>query len=115
MMNKLFSDTEKGGTCTINMVNPTLNEILNENDHIYADLLYQLSQRQKELLIAIVKEGKAESITGGNFVKKHNLNTPSTIQSSISTLINKQIITRRDGKYEAYDKFFSLWIKSRLG
>jgi len=115
MMNKLFADTEKNSTCTKEMVNRALTDILEENSQIYADLLYQLTQRQKELLIAIIKEGKATAITGGKFIKKHNLNSPSTVQASISTLIEKQIVTKREGEYEAYDKFFSLWVLSKLG
>lgn len=114
MMNRLFAYTDKGSTCTIDMVNQTLVDILDENSNIYVDLLYQLTQRQKELLLAIIKEGKATAITGGKFIKKHNLHSPSTVQASIATLIDKQIVTKRDNEYEVYDKFFGQWVLSRF-
>lgn len=73
VMNRLFSDTPTGGVCTKDMVGDAVKSIVNDNSCIYEDLLYQLTSRQKDLLIAINKEGKAREITGGKFVKKHGL------------------------------------------
>lgn len=114
MMNRLFSDTVPNSMCTDEMVTTALAEILDDNSQMYADLLYQLTQRQKELLVAIAKEGKATAITGGQFIKKYHLNTPSTVQSSILFLINKQLVTKHNNQYEVYDKFFALWLATKV-
>lgn len=113
MMNQLFANTSPQGKCSEDMVTAALSQILDENSQLYADLLYQLTQRQKELLVAIAKEGKASAITGSKFIKKYHLNTPSTVQTSISFLINKQLVTKSNNQYEVYDKFFALWLASK--
>lgn len=108
--NQLFADMERGDTCTVGMVDTAVNEIIDSNSTIYADLLYQLTSRQKELLLAINREGKAKAITGSRFIKKHNLSSASTIQTTIKALLEKQLITRNLDTYEVYDKFFSIWL-----
>lgn len=114
MMNRLFSNTAPQTRCTCENVWSALSEILDENSQMYADLLYQLTQRQKELLIAIAKEGKTTAITGGKFIRKYHLNSPSTVQASVSYLINKQLVTKTGNQYEVYDKFLALWLAIKV-
>lgn len=110
-MNQLFSDTERGDVCTMEMVDLAVGEIISSNSIIYADILYQLTSRQKDLLLAINREGKVKAITGGRFIKKYNLPTPSTIQTTIKSLMDKQLVMRNLNTYEVYDKFLALWMK----
>lgn len=112
VMNRLYSDTGAGETCTTSMVDYAVREIVDGNATIYTDLLYQLAPRQKELLIAINKEGKAQSISSGKFVKKHSLQSPSTVQTAAKALVDRQLVTFNQGTYEVYDKFFSIWLSS---
>lgn len=112
MMNRLFSDTPEGGNCTPAMVDNAIKSIIDENSSIYSDLLYQLTGRQRELLLAINRERKATAITGGKFVKRHALQSPSTVQTAIKALIDRQIVTSDKGVYEVYDKFFSIWLET---
>lgn len=55
---------------------------------------------QKELLLAINREGKAEAITSGKFIKKHSLQSPSTVQTAAKALVDRQIVTFNQGAYE---------------
>ena len=112
VMNRLYSDTGIGEICDASMVDYAISEIVGGNGAIYTDLLYQLSPRQKDLLLAINKEGHARGITSGGFVKKHSLQSPSTVQTAAKALIDRQIITCNRGEYEIYDKFFALWLDS---
>ena len=110
VMNQLFSNTDRGEACTPDMVEPAISQIVRDNSIIYADLLYQLTFRQKELLLAICREGKAKAITGSKFIKKYHLPAASTIQTSIKSLLDSQLVTRSQDTYEVYDKFFALWL-----
>lgn len=114
VMNRLFSDTPVGGVCTKDMVREAVRSIVDDNSCIYGDLLYQLTSRQKDLLIAINKEGKASEITGGKFVKKHGLQSPSTVQTAARSLVDRQIVTCEKGVYEVYDRFFSIWLETHI-
>lgn len=110
VFNQLYMTMQEGEVCTPNMLDQTINEIINSYSSNYADLLYQLTSRQKQLLIAINREGKARELTSSRFIKKHHLSTASTIQVALKSLMEKQLITHNLGEYEVYDKFMSLWI-----
>ena len=112
-LNYLFADTASGETCEMDMIDVAVNEIVKDNGTIYADLLYQLTAKQKELLVAINKEGKVKAITGSKFIKKHHLTAASSVQTTVRSLMDKQLVTSHLGIYEVYDKFFSIWL-SRL-
>ena len=114
VMNRLFSDTPEGADCTLNMVDVAVKSIIDENSSVYSDLLYQLTGRQKELLMAINRERKATAITSGKFVKKYALQSPSTVQTAIKSLVDRQIVTKDKGVYEVYDKFFSMWLETHM-
>lgn len=110
VFNQLFMTMQDGEVCTLNMLDQTIDDIINSYSSNYADLLYQLTPRQKQLLIAINREGKARELTSSRFIKKHHLSTASTIQVAQKSLLEKQLITHNLGEYEVYDKFMSLWI-----
>ena len=113
VLNYLFADTAKGETCKMEMIDVAVDEIVKDNGSMYADLLYQLTAKQKELLMAINKEGKAKAITGSKFIKAHHLSAASSVQTTIKSLMDKQLVTSHLGIYEVYDKFFGIWL-SRL-
>jgi len=113
VLNYLFADTVLGETCGNDMIDVAVDEIVKDNGTIYADLLYQLTAKQKELLIAINKEGKVKAVTGSKFIKKYHLTAASSVQTTIKSLMDKQLVTRHLGIYEICDKFFGIWL-SRL-
>ena len=113
VLNYLFADTAMGETCKMEMIDVAVEEIVRDNGSMYADLLYQLTAKQKELLMAINREGKAKAITGSKFIKAHHLSAASSVQTSVKSLMDKQLVTNYLGVYEVYDKFFGIWL-SRL-
>ena len=80
------------------------------NTETYQDILYQLTTRQKELLLAIGREGQAQQITGSAFIKRYRLSSASSVQKAAETLVRQHIITHDKGVFEIYDKFFALWL-----
>ena len=113
VLNYLFADTAVDGCCKMEMIDVAVDEIVKDNGAIYADLLYQLTAKQKELLVAINKEGKVKAVTGSKFIKKHHLTAASSVQTTIKSLMDKQLVTSHLGVYEVYDKLFGIWL-SRL-
>lgn len=56
-----------------------------------------MPEKQKELLIAITKEGKASAITYGAFIKKYRLPSSSSVQSALKGLLEKDFVTQEAG------------------
>lgn len=90
-------------------INKAIRTILQGNSFAYRSLLYQLAPKQKEVLRAIAKEGKVESIMSKRFLGKYHL-TSSTVQGAVKILLDRDFITQEDGCYYVYDYFFGLWI-----
>jgi hypothetical protein len=73
-------------------------------------MLFQLPLKQKELLVAISKAGKAQNITSTDFVRRYHLSSTSSVQSAIKGLLEKNFVTSTFGVYEVYDRFFAMWL-----
>lgn len=110
VMNELFSLTPQHGTCDEDMLDIAIKNILRANEFTYQSLLFQLPIKQKELLMAIAREGKAQNLTSSAFVRKYRLTSSSSVQSAIKGLLEKNFVTSNLGVYEVYDKFFALWL-----
>ena len=110
VLNELFYLTPQHGTCDEDMLDIAIKNILRANEFTYQSLLFQLPIKQKELLMAIAKEGKAQNLTSSAFVKKYRLTSSSSVQSAIKGLLEKNFVTSNLGVYEVYDKFFALWL-----
>ena len=85
-----------------------------KQEEAYKDVLYQLTARQRDLLVAVSREGKARQITGTPFIKHHHLTSASSIQKSAHSLVDRQLLTHHQGIYEVYDKFMSEWLRELL-
>ncbi|MCR4959807.1 MAG: ATPase [Prevotella sp.] len=108
MLNQLYA------TCShvqIKDVDMAEQEIINQNEEAYKDTLIQLSTKQRDLLVAICKEGKARQITGSQFIKRHHLVSASSVQKASAALVDKQLLTLHQGVYEPYDKFLAAWLR----
>lgn len=107
----LFAFTPVGATCDESMVEPAIASVVDSYRFNYQETLFRLPERQKELLVAIAKEGNAKSITSGEFVKRYSLTSPSSVQAAVKGLLEKDFITLFNGSYSIYDKLFEIWLR----
>ena len=110
MMNELYALTPDGETCRLEQIEAAERNIILAQETSYRELLSNLPPRQKTVLQAIAKEGKARNITSQQFIKKYNLGSASSIQSAVKLLLKSDLITQTDGVYRVYDFFFSRWL-----
>ena len=111
VLNQLFATKDE---VAISDIDKAVEQIINQNEEAYKDVLYQLTARQRDLLVAVSREGKAKQITGMSFVKKHHLSSVSSVQKAALSLTDKQLLTHQQGIYELYDKFMAEWLQRRV-
>ena len=75
------------------------------------ELLPFLTEKQKELLVAICKEGHATALTSGKFIHRYSLPSASSVQSALKGLLEKDFITREGNTFQVYDRFFAEWLR----
>ena len=111
ILNVLYSRTEAGNTCVPDMVDDAIEFIIRLSSDTYESLFYQMPEKQRLLFLAISREGKASEVTGGKFIKKHKLNSASSISAALKGLLEKDFITMDKNVYSVYDQFFVLWLR----
>lgn len=113
MMNEMFALTEKGTVCTPEYVDIAWENIILSQEDRYQSILYNLAPKQKEVLYAIAKDGKAENITSAEFIRKHRLVSASSVQAAMKPLLKNDIVTCDDGTYRVYDYFFAAYLAGK--
>ena len=113
VLNSLYSLTQDGETCTIDKVETAIDNILSQLSFTYSSLLFQLPAKQKEVFMAICKEGKVKEITSSKFLNTYKL-TASSVQGAIKGLLDKDFITYDLAIYSAYDKLFEEWLRRQM-
>lgn len=111
VMNILYLRTAHSQECTVEMVDGAIDYLLDLYSDNYETLLEQMPQKQKLVFQAIVSEGRAENVTGGEFINKYSLWSSSSVMSAVRSLLEKDFITRDGDVYTPYDKFFTLWLR----
>lgn len=113
-LHNVFAYNEPDAEVTEEMIDTTVRDILQEREYSFLSQLSPLNYAQKEILIAIAKEGKASEVTSVAFVKRHSLQSPSSVQNAIRHLLKYQMITyQQDGRTKIYsisDRFLQMWI-----
>jgi len=74
---------------------------------------YLLDQQflMKCLVIAIAKEGEVAKPNTNQFLQKHKLPTPSSVNQALKTLLDKEILFKTHDGYKVYDVFLKRFIK----
>lgn len=111
VLHTLYDMTPVNQVADISMVEEAICQIIGSFQYTYSETLFRMPEKQKELLIAITKEGKASAITSGAFIKKYRLPSSSSVQSALKGLLEKDFVTQEAGTYQIYDRFFGLWLQ----
>lgn len=113
-LHNAFAYTSPDVEISKEIIDVTVKDILQEREHSFLTQLSLLNYAQKETLIAIARDVNAYEITSVAFVKKHSLQSPSSVQNAVRHLLKFQMITyHTDGNTKVYslsDRFLRMWI-----
>jgi len=113
IMNVLFMRTHEGEICNKDSLSEAVNYVIDFSSETYEDLIYQLPEKQKQVLLAISRERKAQNITSSSFVRKYSLTSASSVNSAVKGLLDKGLLIQNRGIYQVYDLFLDVWIRER--
>lgn len=110
LMHEAFIEISAGETCDRAVLDKCYDNMLEEVAENYNNVLGSLTERQKDALFAIAREGNAERIMSGSFIKRHALASASAMQSAVKKLLESELITVKGGIYSLSDILFRLYI-----
>jgi AAA+ ATPase superfamily predicted ATPase len=90
--------------------------ILHEQEINYQSNYNLLTDNQAQLLTSIACEGRVKAPTSLDFILRHQLPAPSSINMALKSLQDKEFLFY-DAKqgYMVYDRFFGMWLKKLAG
>lgn len=112
ILNELYAQIKSSPITTDDVVY-VLDYVTRLSARGFEERFHSFSYNQKQLLIAIAKEGKANGITSMSFIKRHSLKSPSTVQSAAKALYDNEVITKEDDAYLIYNRLLALWIRKK--
>lgn len=106
VLNQLYTSISCQSPLQIEDVKSCIIDILNQQKFAYQALIYQLTPKQKQVLMAIAQEGKPNSLLSQDFLQKYHLGA-STVQGAVKVLMDRDFITQDNGIYMLCDKFLA--------
>ena len=113
ILNMLYTHAISESAITTEDAKSVMTAILSHHRFVYESLLFQLSPKQKQVLLAIANEGNATGVTSQAFLQKYKLGS-STVQGAIKVLTERDFISYDNDSYQVSDRFFREWILKRF-
>lgn len=110
LMNELYAWTKPGEVANLPMMENALTFVIKTYARTFQEQMSTYPEAQKQLLIAIAKEGNAELVTSVAFCKKHSMKSPSTVQSALRVLHDKGIIRKEGNSYSITNRLLGMWL-----
>ena len=88
----LYTHAISESTITTEDAKSVMTTILSHHRFVYESLLFQLSPKQKQVLLAIANERNATGVTSQAFLQKYKLGS-STVQGAIKVLTERDFIS----------------------
>lgn len=110
LLNRLYEQYE-----TVNDVRQAesvLLQILEENTPVYQNFIALLTDNQLALMQAIAKEGLVIAPNSGEFIKRYGLKAPSSVNTAMKSLQEKELIYKSSAGYMVYDRFMGMWLQT---
>lgn len=110
LLNRLYAQYEI--VSEIQQAELILMQLLEENTPVYQNLIALLTDNQLALMRAIAKEGVVAFPNSGEFVKRYGLKAPSSVNTALKSLREKELIYKSAEGYMIYDRFMGLWLQT---
>ncbi len=88
-------------------------QCIQTQSYAYTTIWEGLAGKQRELAIALSKM-PGENVYSRDFIARHDLGSPSSIQTALEALEKKGILERENGGYSLSDVFFAEWIRRKI-
>ena len=110
LMNEMFAWTKPGEVADAQMASDALTFVIKTYARTFQEQMSSYSEAQKQLLIAIAKDGQAQQVTSVAFCKKHSMKSPSTVQSALRVLHDKGIVRKDGNSYSVTNRLLGIWL-----
>lgn len=87
--------------------------ILSEEAAIFGNYFNLVPENQWDLMKAIAKEDGVQNPSAKDFINKHRLSAPSTVNSALKSIMKKEMVVKDGKEFIVHDIIFSRWLAQR--
>ena len=109
----LFEVSRDRGVASEEDLRTALGHVLGVGAYSYKNQWDQLAAHQRNLVLAIA-QGYTEKLHSQRMVFQLGLGSPSTVSKNLRTLMDREILLRRERRVHFVDPFFGLWLQRRM-
>ena len=92
-------------------VDEVVEQLVDEGEPTYADLLMSQTTSSQSVLKAVASEGVVREISAKALIDKYHLPVGSTIRSLVRELVNRNLVYKSVSGYSIYDQLFGVWLR----
>jgi len=111
----IWENTKTGETINEEKVMIGVKILLEWTSPTYEAIWSLLTTKQKKVMETIAEMAEEEKMFSGNVINRFGLGTPSSLQRSLKSLVNKDLLDKEKDKYAIIDLFFKKWINQKMG
>ncbi|MCP4149691.1 MAG: ATP-binding protein [bacterium] len=94
-----------------NFIATWMNRIIAGQSIIFQNIYDQLNQNQRKALTAIALLETGDQLFATKYRRKHKLPSSSTLTTSVTSLLKKDLITRNNGSYKVPNPILKEWLR----
>jgi len=106
----IWENTKTGELIRHDKVEDGINTLLEWALPTYEATWDLLTIKQKKVLEAISNMSEKEKMFSADLINRFGLGTPSSLQLSLKSLVDKELVDKENDKYSIVDLFFKKWI-----
>lgn len=106
----LWELCEPKAAVTEQLIKSAVRVLLERENYAYTTLCESLTLPQRRYLKGLASEAPGVKVFGGEFVGRHGLGSPSSVQRVVDALLERDIIDRDNSSFIITDRFFRLWL-----
>ena len=88
-----------------------IQNILRRQKENFQTILSGLNTNERNVLIAIAKEGIVKKPQSSAFLDKYELPAASTVKSCLDRMVDREIVYENRGEYSVYNRFLAIYLK----
>ncbi len=108
ILNRLyeFADSPQ----TIDLARRCVYELVDEQEQVFQNYCAWLTENQLAVLRAIAIDAIVKAPLSHDFISRHRLPSASSVKTSLTSLLDKQLIVSTPQGYKLTDLFFRIWL-----
>lgn len=110
VLNRIYQHSEE--PITQKLLEQVISQLVDEQSPVFQNYYGAMTVNQAAVAKAIASEQMVEKPLSQDFIGRHKLPAPSSVQTSIEKLESNQVIIKESTGYRIYDNFFALWLRS---